>query len=117
MESSSQQEQVRITDKSLGTGTEVFKGALVQIKYLGTLDDGTVFDSTEKHGKTFQCVVGSKKIIKGMSLGLMGMRVGGTRSIHIPASLAYGERQIGLIPPYSNLNFEVELIEALNRED
>lgn len=108
---------VKITDHVIGTGTEALKGALVQIHYTGKLEDGTEFDSTAKHGRAFQCVVGSKKIIKGMSLGLLGMRVGGKRTFHIPSELAYGDRQMGLIKPHSNLIFEVELLEALNRED
>lgn len=114
---SSSSEQVQIVDISIGSGTQVLKGALVQFYYKGHLDNGDIFDSTDKHGKAFQCVVGSKKIIKGMSLGLLGMKVGDKRRIHIPASLAYAERQVGLIPPNSNLNFEIELLEALNRED
>lgn len=61
--------------------------------------------------------MGSKKIISGMSLGLIGMRVGGKRTFFIPHSLAYGERQMGaLIPPFSNLIFEVELLDSLPRE-
>lgn len=113
----SSEENVEITDLTIGTGSEIRKGALVQFYFHGTLDNGEIFDSTDRHGKAFQCVVGSKKIIKGMSLGLIGMKVGGKRKIHIPASLAYAERQMGKIPPNSNLNFEIELLEALNRKD
>ena len=44
------------------------------------------------------------------------MQVGGTRKLWVPAALAYGERQVGLIPPHSNLIFEIELLEVLTRD-
>ncbi len=108
---------VNIKELKLGSGIEATKGALCFIQYVGTLEDGTVFDSTEKHGRPFELVIGSKKVIQGMSLGLLGMKVGGVREIFIPASLAYGERSIGaFIKPFSNLRFTVELVEARPRE-
>ncbi len=110
--------KVSIEEIQLGTGAEAIKGALVLVNYIGTLNSGEIFDSTEKHGRSFQFVVGSKKIIQGMSLGVLGMRVGGKRKIHIPSELAYGDRQIGnLIKANSDLNFEIELLESLHRED
>ena len=44
------------------------------------------------------------------------MQVGGTRRLWVPAQLAYGERQVGLIPPNANLTFEIELLEVLTRD-
>ena len=108
---------VEIKDIKIGLGEEAKKGALCFIEYEGRLTDGTVFDSTQKHGRPFELVVGSKKIIQGMSQGIIGMRVGGVREIYIPSFLAYGERQIGpLIKPHSDLIFKVELLEARPRE-
>jgi peptidylprolyl isomerase len=50
-------------------------------------------------------------------LGLKGMKEGGKRKLWVPASLAYGERKIGnMIPPNSDLTFEIELLEVLTRE-
>jgi len=112
----SSQNSVQITDTIVGHGTDAQKGALVLIEFVGKLEDNTVFDSTERHGRPYQCVVGSKKIIQGLSLGLIGMREGGTRTIEIPAVLAYGDRQIGLIPPHSKLIFLVKLLESRHRE-
>jgi len=108
--------QIKITDTVIGNGLDAKKGALVLIHFKGSLTNGTVFDSTEKHGRAYQFVVGSTKIIKGLSLGIIGMRVGGHRTIEIPAELAYGERQVGLIPPQSILIFQIELLESRHRE-
>ncbi|MCC2677946.1 MAG: fkpA [Pseudobdellovibrio sp.] len=110
-------DQVEITDLILGDGIEAGKGALVFINYEGHLEDGTLFDSSYKAGRPFEFVVGSKKVIVGMSQGVMGMKVGGKRKIVIPSALAYGERAIGqFIKPNSNLIFHVELLEARPRE-
>ena len=116
-DSNNKNAEVIITEIIHGQGEEVLKGSLVLIHYTGTLEDGSVFDSTAKHGRAFQFVVGSQKIIKGMSLGILGMRVGGKRKIFIPSELAYGEREMGpLIKAQSNLIFEMELLESRARE-
>lgn len=108
---------VEITEIKVGDGIEVIKGALVFIHYDGHLEDGTLFDSSRKHGRPFEFVVGSKKVIQGMSLGVLGMRVGGTRKVFIPAELGYGERAVGeFIRANSNLVFTVEVLEARPRE-
>lgn len=110
--------ELQITDTIVGTGKEAVKGALLFVQYEGFLEDGTKFDSTFDHGRPFQFVVGSKKVISGWSQGLMGMKEGGKRKIFIPAHLGYGERQIGkFIKPNSNLIFHVELLEVRPRED
>lgn len=109
--------QVKVKDIEAGQGIEATKGSLCFIQYEGRLADGTIFDSTRKHGRPFELVLGSKKIIQGMSQGIIGMRVGGRREIYIPSILAYGERQVGeLIKPHSDLIFIVELLEARPRE-
>ncbi|AHZ84404.1 FKBP-type peptidyl-prolyl cis-trans isomerase [Bdellovibrio bacteriovorus] len=109
--------EVKITDTVIGTGQTASKGALVFCHYEGFLEDGTKFDSSYDHGRPFEFVVGSKKVIAGWSLGFLGMKEGGKRTIYVPAHLAYGERQIGkFIKPHSNLIFHVELIEARPRE-
>ena len=109
--------EVKITESVVGTGVLADKGALVQIHYQGVLEDGTEFDSTQRSGRPFQFVVGSNKVIKGMSQAVMGMREGGKRTAHIPSPLAYGDRQVGpIIKPNSNLIFHIELLEARPRE-
>lgn len=106
-----------ITDTLIGTGLEPSKGALVFAHYEGFLEDGTKFDSSIDRGKPFQFVFGVGRVIKGWDQGLLGMKVGGKRTLFVPAHLAYGERQIGaLIKPNSDLLFHIELIEVRPRE-
>lgn len=111
-------DELLIEDIQPGDGKAVVKGALITTQYRGTLEDGTVFDSSYERGKPFQCVIGSGRVIKGWDIGLMGMKVGGKRKLFVPAHLAYGERQVGAhIKPNSNLYFEIELLEVLTRDD
>ncbi len=111
-------DELQITDTRMGTGKAVVKGALITTQYTGTLEDGTVFDSSWERGKPFQCVIGTGRVIKGWDQGLMGMRVGGVRRLFVPAHLAYGERSMGAhITPHSDLHFEIELLEVLTRDD
>lgn len=111
-------DQLIIEDVVVGEGKEAVKGALITAHYRGTLDDGTVFDSSYDKGQPFQCVIGTGRVIKGWDQGIPGMKVGGKRTLFVPAPLAYGERQIGaLIKPNSNLHFEIELLEVLTRDD
>ncbi|MBP0047631.1 FKBP-type peptidyl-prolyl cis-trans isomerase [Marinobacterium sp. AK62] len=111
-------EQLIIEDIVEGTGTEVKKGgALITAHYRGFLEDGTEFDSSYDKGQPFQTVLSRKKVIAAWVEGLKGMKVGGKRKLHVPAEMGYGERGFGdRIPPNANLVFEIELLEALNRE-
>lgn len=109
--------ELKITDTVVGSGKETAKGALISCHYEGFLEDGTKFDSSLDRGQPLQFVVGTGRVIKGWDQGLMGMKEGGKRTLHIPAPLAYGDRQVGpLIKPNSNLIFHVELIEVRTRD-
>lgn len=108
---------LEIIDTEIGTGKTVVKGALVIAHYEGFLENGTKFDSSLDRGKPFQFVIGSGRVIKGWDQGIMGMKVGGKRTLKVPSHLAYGERKIGdMIPPNSNLLFHVELLDVLTRD-
>ena len=110
-------DELKIVDLVVGDGVAAVKGALLVCHYRGTLEDGSVFDSSYNHGRPFQFVIGSGRVIKGWDQGLMGMKVGGKRKLFVPSALAYGERQMGAhIKPHSNLIFEVELLEVRIRE-
>ncbi|MFJ5297918.1 FKBP-type peptidyl-prolyl cis-trans isomerase [Pseudomonas sp. NPDC088368] len=111
-------DELQIIDLQEGTGKVAVKGALITTQYTGTLEDGTVFDSSWERGKPFQCVIGTGRVIKGWDIGIMGMKVGGKRKLRVPSRLGYGERSMGAhITPHSNLIFEIELLEVLTRED
>ena len=110
--------ELQITDLVVGDGKEAVKGALITTQYRGFLQDGTQFDSSYDKGKAFQCVIGTGRVIKGWDQGIMGMKVGGKRTLFVPAHLAYGDRNMGKsIPPNSDLSFEIELLEVLTRDD
>lgn len=110
-------DELQIIDLQTGDGKAAVKGALITTQYTGWLEDGTEFDSSWSRGKSFQCVIGTGRVIKGWDQGIMGMQVGGKRKLLVPAHLGYGERTMGKIPPNSNLVFEIELLEVLTRED
>ena len=109
--------ELQITDTKIGSGIAAVKGALLICHYDGYLEDGTLFVFFYNHGRPFQFVIGSGRVIKGWDQGLMGMKEGGQRTLFVPAHLAYGERQIGqFIKPNSNLIFHIELFEVRPRE-
>ncbi len=111
-------DELNIEDRIEGDGKAAEKGALITAHYRGWLADGTEFDSSYAKGRPFQTVLSKNKVIQGWFLGLQGMKVGGKRKLWVPAALAYGERQVGtMIPPNSDLSFEIELLEVLTRDD
>jgi len=98
-----------VVDTKLGTGPECKKGDSCKVRYIGTLEDGTEFDSNP--GVTFQIGVGM--LIRGWDEGIPGMKIGGVRKLTVPPSLGYGSKAKGNIPAYSTLHFEVELLAVI----
>tara|TARA_B100001750_G_scaffold22158_1_gene14861 strand:+ start:336 stop:692 length:357 start_codon:yes stop_codon:yes gene_type:complete len=98
----------------VGEGTEAQDFNKVVVNYTGTLEDGSVFDSSlnpDREPFTFTLGVGS--VIKGWDLGVKGMKVGGKRKLTIPSDLGYGDKGAGnIIPPGATLIFEVELLDV-----
>lgn len=83
-------------------------GDLLSVNYVGTLLDGTKFDSSDE---PLQFELGSDKIIPGWNQGILGMRVGEIRKLTISPELAYGDHSPSpLIPTNSTLVFEIELL-------
>jgi FKBP-type peptidyl-prolyl cis-trans isomerase len=103
---------LQITDIRVGTGAEAKAGQQVTVNYLGTLTNGTKFDSSYDRGQPFTFQLGVGQVIQGWDQGFQGMKVGGKRKLIIPAELAYGNRAIGSIPANSTLVFEVELLDV-----
>ena len=84
----------------------------VKVKYKGRLLDGTVFDSTEKHGGE-PATFSPSQVIKGWTEALTLMPVGSKWQLYIPQELAYGSREAGQIKPFSALIFDVEVLEIV----
>lgn len=70
---------------------EVKKGDKIKVEYVGKLEDGTVFDSSEKHDVPLEFTVGSGQIIPGFDEAVLGMEVGEEKEITLPPEKAYGE--------------------------
>jgi FKBP-type peptidyl-prolyl cis-trans isomerase len=101
------------TDIKVGDGAEAHENDTITVKYTGTLQDGTVFDSTDKHGgqpATFQLAKG--QLIEGWVQGIPGMKVGGERKLVIPPDLGYGANAQGSIPANSTLIFDITLVDV-----
>ncbi len=101
---------LKIQDLKVGGGQEAKSGDTVTVNYLGTLENGTKFDSSYDRNQPFTTQIGVGTVIKGWDEGIVGMKVGGKRKLIIPAELGYGTQAAGTIPPNSVLVFEVELL-------
>jgi FKBP-type peptidyl-prolyl cis-trans isomerase len=95
-----------------GSGDKAAKsGDTLQVHYVGTLEDGTVFDSSVARNKPFAFIIGRGNVIQGWDRGLMGMKVGEKRKLTISPEMGYGAQAVGKIPANSTLIFEVELLD------
>ena len=104
-------------DTQVGTGTEAVYGSMVEVHYTGWLYNhkvenlhGAKFDSSRDAGTPFVFQVGGRQVIKGWDLGVVGMKVGGKRTLMIPSYLGYSTKGSGSIPPNSHLVFDIELL-------
>lgn len=102
-----------ITDLIEGEGPICPPDATVEVKFVASLEDGTVFDSTEQRRVNLKIPLSRPSTIEGLREGIPGMRVGGTRRIEIPWSLAYGEHGRDPIPPMADLTFEITLVRII----
>lgn len=104
-----------LTGRDLNVGSSsaaVVAGDTVTIHYKGAFTDGKIFDDSYQKNSPITFQVGAGQIIKGVELGIVGMKIGGKRQIQIPADLAYGATGQGnVIPPNTPLIFEIELID------
>jgi len=108
------------TDERAGTGNEAVAGRQVTVHYTGWLYDaakpdhkGSKFDSSRDRNEPFAFRLGGGDVIRGWDEGVAGMKVGGRRTLTIPAALGYGSRGAGgVIPPNATLIFDVELLDV-----
>jgi FKBP-type peptidyl-prolyl cis-trans isomerase len=104
---------LQIDELEVGTGKEAKAGAMVSVHYVGTLTDGSKFDSSRDRGRPFSFPLGAGRVIQGWDQGVAGMKVGGKRKLTIPPELGYGARGFPpVIPANATLVFEVELLDV-----
>jgi FKBP-type peptidyl-prolyl cis-trans isomerase FkpA len=113
--------QLQKTDITVGTGVEAVMGKVAVVHYTGWLYDpatgdkrGRKFDSSLDRHTPFSFPIGGGRVIRGWDEGVVGMRVGGRRTLIIPPDMGYGSRGAGggVIPPNATLVFEIELLDV-----
>jgi len=97
--------------KKQGRGAHPQVGDKVSVHYTGYLLNGKKFDSSRDRGKPFEFILGKHQVIAGWDEGIAKLRKGGKATLIIPSSLGYGARNMGPIPPFSTLVFDVELMD------
>ena len=111
-------------DTLAGTGAVATSGSDVTVHYTGWLYDekapqrrGLKFDSSVDRGQPFTFLLGAGQVIRGWDDGVAGMKVGGKRTLLIPADLGYGSNGAGgVLPPGASLVFDVELLDVKPHE-
>jgi len=106
---------LQYNDTVVGEGDEAQKGHSVTVHYTGWLfkdgEKGAKFDSSLDRRDPFVFALGAGMVIRGWDEGVAGMKVGGERTLIIPAELGYGARGAGgVIPPNATLQFDVQLL-------
>ncbi len=102
--------ELEIIDIEVGTGEEVKPGATITAHYTGALvKNGIIFQSSHDFGEAISFSL--NQVIQGWTVGVPGMKVGGTRRLIIPAEMAYGSSSPAKnIPANSDLVFDIDLV-------
>lgn len=112
-----------IVERVKGNGKKPQNGQKVKVNYTGKLLNGKVFDTSieadakaagvynpQRQYKPFEFTLGAGQVIRGWDEGIAQLSVGSKATLIIPSSIGYGPQDMGIIPPYSTLVFEVELV-------
>jgi len=112
--------ELKIIDNVVGDGDKIINNHRVAVHYTGWIYDdaaadkkGKKFDSSYDRNRPFVFSIGSKNVIDGWEKGLIGMKVGGKRTLIIPPTMAYGTKGAGSsVPANAALIFDIELLQA-----
>lgn len=114
---------ITIVEEKVGEGKEAALGDAVEVDYVGMFENGTQFDSSKAHGAPLSVGLGNNAtpgyihVIPGFEQGIVGMKVGGERTVTIPPELAYGEDGVGgVIPPNATLVFKIQLVKIVGNQ-
>jgi FKBP-type peptidyl-prolyl cis-trans isomerase FkpA len=100
-------------NKVTGKGAKPAQGKSVQVRYVGKFLNGSVFDQSDESKPPFSFHIQQREVIPGWDEAIAMMREGGKATIIVPSSLGYGESGQGkVIPPYTPLVFDIELVEV-----
>jgi len=105
------QARLLVVDTVVGTGREVQEGDHVSVHCVGTLADGSIFDSSRARKRPLLFTAGGDGVVKGLAEGVVRMRVGGHRTLTVPPALGFGRRGSGKkVPPNASLTYDVEVL-------
>ena len=98
---------------SPGSGRKPTHGEMVVAHYVGRFRDGKEFDNSRARNKPLTFIIGIGSVIKGWDEGIMQMQLGEKALLKVTSDYGYGEEGLpGMVPPNSDLEFEVELLQA-----
>ena len=97
---------------SQGKGSRAFDGMFIAAEYTGFFGDNEIFDSSFDRGKPLEVKLGDGTLIQGLEEGFTYLHEGDKARFWIPSELAYGKRGRGIIPPDTDLVFDIELLKV-----
>jgi len=104
--------ELQIIDVVVGEGPAVEEGDTVIFDWTGYYTGGMMWNSSLRQGEPYYFVVGDGTVIEGWEQGLLGMQVGGERTLYVPYELGFGaEGAHPMVSPYQDLHFEITLLE------
>lgn len=112
--------EIFVEDITIGTGSIVAPGQTLIVEYVGRLEDGTIFDSSQIQEENLIFTLGVNNVIEGLDEGIPGMRVGGVRRIEIPPHKAFGRNgmctseDVCPVPPNATVTFEITVVDILD---
>ena len=88
--------ELQIKNNVEGSGVKIINHSKIKVHYIGTLEDGTKFDSSYDRGEPFSFQIGLRQVIEGWETGIIGMKVGGKRTL-IKQRKQFGEKYLLLL--------------------